>query len=180
MISSGSRVRLGVLTRTYGLAGGIRLAVDGDAVPTVAAPCEAWIGYSAAFVEPIRLERCERRGNEMTCYFVGIRDRNAAEPLLDRALFLPADMLSYNEPLSNPMLIGYEVRDEAGEHLGLIASIFKTPAHFIWQVESGQREWMMPAINRFIAEIRHDERIAIVRPIPGMVTEEPEHDEDQP
>lgn len=176
-MSSGSHVRLGVLTRTYGLAGGVRLALDGDPIPTIATPCDARIGYSDTFTQPIRLERSDSRSGEVICYFAGLTDRDKAETVLDRALFVPMESLSYEQPFAHPRLVGYEVRNESGEMLGRIGSIFKTPAHYIWQVESEEREWMMPAIDQFVVDVRHDDRIAIVRPIPGMVAEEPENDE---
>ena len=176
-MSTGSHLRLGVLTRTYGLAGGVRLALDGDAIPTIATPCDVRIGYSDAFTQPIRLERADSRSGEVICYFAGLTDRDKAAVVLDRALFVPFESLSYEQPLAHPGLIGYEVRDESGEMLGRIRSIFKTPAHYIWQVEAQEREWMMPAVDQFVIELRHDDRMAIVRPIPGMVVEEPENDE---
>jgi 16S rRNA processing protein RimM len=172
-MSSGSHVRLGVLTRTFGLAGGVRLSIDGDAVPTIAAPCDVSLGFSESFTETFRLERYDLHAGNPTCYFAGYTSREVAEKLLDRALFVQPEFLSYDEPLSHPKLIGYEVLDESGEHLGTIVSIFRTPAHFIWMVGSESREWMVPAIDQFVIEIRHDERKAIVRPIPGMVVEEP-------
>lgn len=168
-MSSGSRIRLGVLTRTYGLAGGIRCTLDSEAVPSLALPCDAWTGYSEMFLQPIRLERAERRPDELILYFNGITTREKAEGLLDRAIFLPAEALGYDQPLAHPLLVGYEVRSEEGEPLGTIVSIFKTPAHFIWSISSEEREWMMPAIEQFVVELRHDQRVAIVRTIPGMV-----------
>lgn len=176
-MSNASRIRLGVLTRTYGLAGGVRLSVDSDAIPTIATPCDVSVGFSESFTETLRLERFEDRGTDLICYFAGITVREAAERLLDRALFVSAEVLGYREPLSNPQLVGYDVLDESGEMLGRIGSIFRTPAHFIWMVESDAGEWMLPAIDAFVVEIRHEERKAITRPIPGMVTEEPEHGE---
>ncbi len=176
-MSSGSRVRLGVLTRTFGLAGGIRLSIDGDAVPMLAAPCEVSLGFSESFTEPFRLERYEARVGNVTCYFAGYTSRESAERLLDRALFVDMGLLSYEDPLANPQFVGYEVFDESGENLGNIISIFKTPAHFIWMIRLEGREWMIPAIEQFVVESRHAERKVIVRPIPGMVVEEPEDGE---
>jgi 16S rRNA processing protein RimM len=178
-MSSGSRIRLGVLTRTYGLGGGIRCTLDSEAFPSIATPCDAWTGYSEAFLQPIRLERYERRPEDLILYFAGITTREEAEGLFDRALFLPAEALSYEQHLSHPLLVGYEVRNEAGETLGTIAAIFKTPAHFIWSVTSGDREWMVPAIDQFVVDLRHDDRVAIVRTIPGMVEDLEEHDDER-
>jgi len=177
-MSSGSRLRVGVLTRSYGLAGGVRCMLDSDAVPaSIAVPCEGWIGFSESFLQPVRLERYEIRSSDLICYFTGVKSREEVANLSDRALFLPAEAVSYEHPLAHPGLLGYEIRDEDGMVLGAIGSIFKTPAHFIWLVRSDEREWMLPAIDEFVREIRHGERVAIVRPIPGMVAEEPEEDD---
>jgi len=175
-ISSGPRIRIGVLTRTYGLGGGIRCTLDSVAPPVLATPCDAWCGYSEAFVEPIRLLRYERRPGEFIVYVAGITNREDAARLFDRALFVPAEALSYEQPFAHPLLVGYEVRNEAGEVLGTIGSIFRTPAHFVWQVTSGDREWMIPAIEQFVIELRDEERVAVVRPIPGMMEDEEDDD----
>lgn len=177
-MSSGSRLRIGVLTRSYGLAGGVRCMLESDAVPaSIAVPCEGWIGYSESFLQPLRLERYEIRSSDLICFFAGVKSREDAANLVDRALFLPTEAVSYEHPLSHPGLVGYEVRDEVGELLGRIGSIFRTPAHFIWMVRSDEREWMVPAIDQFVREVRHGDRVAVVRPIPGMVVEEPEDDD---
>jgi 16S rRNA processing protein RimM len=179
-MSSGPRIRLGVLTRTYGLAGGVRCILDSDSVPaSIAVPCECWIGFSESFLRPVRLERYEIRSGDVICYLAGIRTREDAAQVVEHALFLPVDAVNYEHALANPLLIGYEVRDEAGEPLGTIASIFRTPAHFIWLVRSAEREWMLPAIDEFVRELRHEERVAVARPIPGMIVEEPEDDDDR-
>ncbi|MEO5928947.1 MAG: ribosome maturation factor RimM [Candidatus Kapaibacterium sp.] len=172
-----SRVRIGVLNRTYGLAGGIRCTLDADAIPAVNVPCDAWSGYSEKFTEPLRLIKCERRTDGMICYFAGCTTREDAAQLLDRALYLPMTALDYDQPHAHPLLVGYDVRSESGEELGKIGGIFKTSAHYIWVVESeGNEEWMLPAVDQFIVEVRHDDRIAIVRPIPGMKGEETDDD----
>lgn len=177
-MSSGPRLRIGVLSRAYALAGGIRCILDSDAVPaSIAVPCECWIGYSESFLRPIRLERYEIRSGDIICYFSGTSSPEAAAAITDQALFLPMEAVSYDHTLAHPALIGYSILDEAGELLGTIASIFKTPAHFIWLVRSAEREWMLPAIDEFVREVRHEERVAVIRPIPGMVVEEPEDDD---
>lgn len=165
----GSRIRIGVLSRTFGLDGGIGCTIDGDAVPRIALPCDAWIGYSAQFLEPVRLIRADERPNELICYFATVGDRTRAEALLDRALYVPGSTISYANALANPGIVGYEVRDEEGKTLGTIALIFRTPAHFIWQIEADGGEWLLPAIDQFVLRLIPDERVAVVRPIEGLI-----------
>ena len=170
--SERTRIRIGVIGRTFGLDGGVRCALDAEAVPTIAVPCAAWLGYSASYTREITLERYEARSDEIICFFVGIGDRSAAESLLDQALFLAAESVRYADELINPRLVGFQIRDEQGTVLGVVTSIFRTPAHAVWQIESDAREWLLPAISQFVLAVLDDERAAIVRTIPGMMQDD--------
>ena len=45
-------------------------------------------------------------------------------------------------------------------------------AKHIWTIEHEGREWMLPAITEFVVELNRAEKVAVVRPIPGMISEE--------
>ena len=50
-------------------------------------------------------------------------------------------------------LIGLEVRDAAsGEVLGAIADVLTPPAHEVYVVKGGRHEYMIPAVDEFLAE----------------------------
>jgi 16S rRNA processing protein RimM len=172
-----SLLRLGVLTRTFGLAGGLRLSLDTEVVPQIEAPCDVRLGFSETFNRSGRLLRYEDHNGTLICFFDRVTTQQEAKELLDHALFLPESAVAYADPMAHPKLIGYRVVSEGGEELGTIDGIFKTSAHYIWGIDSGGKEWMMPAIPEFLVEIRGEERLAIVRPIPGMFTEEPDDEE---
>jgi len=146
--------------------------LDHDVVPRVVTPCTAWVGYSESFTEEVQLLESKERGGDLLCRFQGIDTKERAEALVDRAIFLEEASIDYDSPLANPGLIGYDVRNEEGEELGRIVHLFRTSAHYIWAIELDDKEWMMPAIDAFVVEIRHAERAAIVRTIPGMIDEE--------
>jgi 16S rRNA processing protein RimM len=178
-MSKQERSRVGVLTRSFGLNGGIRCALDMLAVPTVATPCPAWVGYSESFVEERRLVRCEEHSGSLICYFDGVTTRDAADALADRALWLDAGTLSFENPFSDSRMIGYAVRDEQGRDLGTIEEIIGSPRQFVWQIRFGERQWMIPAVDEFVREIRVDEHTVVVRPIPGMIDEEPDEENER-
>src|SRR5688572_23366111 len=103
------RLRLGVLTRTHGLAGGLRCALDGETVPTVTVPVDAWIGYSESFLRPLRLERFEPVQGDPICFFEGIDSHAKATELVDHAVYVPEETIRYENPFSDPRVIGYSV-----------------------------------------------------------------------
>ena len=166
--------RLGVLTRTHGLAGGLRCAVDGETTPSVAAPCDAAIGYSESFLQPIRLARYEVIQGDPLLFFEGVTSAEKAAELVDRAVFLEESLISYENPYSDPRVIGYDVRSEQGEDLGKIDGIIRTPAHYIWSVRKGEREWLLPATEPFVLSFEDDARCVTVRLIPGLLGDEEE------
>lgn len=174
-MSTQERQRLGVLTRSFGLHGGIRCALDSIAVPVVSTPCDAWLGYSESFTEARRLVRCEEHSGSLICYFDGVTTRDAADALADRALWIDSGALRFDDPFSDIRLLGFAVRDEEGRDLGSIVGIAGTRSQYVWEVADGGREWMIPAVDEFVREIRTDERTVVVRPIPGMIDEEPEN-----
>lgn len=173
-MSTDTRIRIGVLTRSHGLDGAVRCTVDGVAVPVVETPCDAWVGYSAAFLSPVRMVACRTHGNpshgeEMICRFEGVTTREDAAAFADKALFLPIEAIRYDNAYAHPLLVGYDVIDEAGEPLGSITALIETPAHLVWQIALENREWLLPAIDEFVIGVDHEQRRATVRPIPGML-----------
>jgi 16S rRNA processing protein RimM len=170
-------IRLGVLTRTFGLDGGLRCRLDLELVPTIEAPCDARVGFSESYASPRRLVRYQDHSGTLICFFEGITSEERGQELVDQALFLPEENVTYPDTLAHPRLIGYRVQSEEGKDLGEIRTIFKTSAHHVWEIASATGEWMMPAIGEFLVELQHERRLAIVRPIPGMVDLEGDEDE---
>ncbi len=170
--STPSRIRLGVLTRTHGLDGTLRCTLDFETVPTVGVPSPAWIGYTEAFGTMMTLVFCQAHGDELLCRLEGIGTREEAQKFVDQALFLPPESIGYGNELIDPGVIGFQARSESGEPVGTITGLFRTPAHYIWTIEHEGREWMLPAITEFVVELNRAEKVAVVRPIPGMISEE--------
>lgn len=165
-------VRIGVLVRPFGLAGGVRCQLDLAAVPTIAAPVGAFVGYSASFVEPIELRRCDSRHDDLICYFAGAERREGLDRLIDKGLWVPESALSYADPHVHPRLFGYDVVDESGGSLGTISSIVRSAAHPLWGVTRDGSEHLIPAVEPFVISVDHDRKRVVVRPIPGLLDDD--------
>lgn len=67
-------------------------------------------------------------------------------------------------------LMGLEVRDaDSGAVLGTIHDILTPPAHEVYVVRGGGREFMVPAVDEFVKEIDVEGGFVRVRLIEGMV-----------
>ncbi len=163
-------VRLGVLSRTHGLDGALRLQLDGPVAPALVLPADVSVGYSESFVRPMRLTRFDRQPNgDALCGFDGIDSAESASTLVDQALFVPSDSVRYADPHADPRLLGCHVISEDGADLGEIVDLFLTPAHVVWTIAADGGQWMLPAVAEFVVRTLPDDRSVVVRTIPGMI-----------
>ena len=69
-------------------------------------------------------------------------------------------------------LMGLEVRDhETGAVLGTIHDILTPPAHEVYVVRGGGKEYMIPAVDEFVKEIDVDGGFIRVKLIEGMASD---------
>lgn len=165
-------VRLGVLTRTFGLEGRLRCKLDHEVIPQIAAPCAAWLGYSANFARPVRLLECQAHSGDLLCSFEGVNTKEGADAIVDQALFLETASLSYSDPFTDPSIVGYQLHSPEGQLIGELIGLQQTAAHAVWSVRSGDKEWLFPAVAQFVVKLNPEERTATVLTIPGMIEQE--------
>lgn len=172
-------IRLGVLSRPHALEGGLRCMLDNPSVPAIPTPCEVNVGFSESFSRAHTLTRYETGRGEVVCFFQGFDTREKAMELMDQAVFIRQDLLSYEQQYADPGLVGFEIRDEDDRLLGTVAGMLLTPAHYIWRIEDDGREWMLPAIEEFVLGIDEEARVIVVRLIPGLYDDDQEVAEDE-
>jgi 16S rRNA processing protein RimM len=98
-----------------------------------------------------------------------ITDIDSARELVGYKVLIPGDML---EELPEGEyfwrdIIGLDVYDDEGKHLGVIESIFPTGSNDVY-VCKGEREILLPAIAEVICHIDIDKRIMTVRLLEGL------------
>ncbi|RJP73627.1 MAG: 16S rRNA processing protein RimM [Candidatus Zixiibacteriota bacterium] len=111
----------------------------------------------------------------MTDYVIlkltGVNDRDQAEEFRDLAVMVRPEQLP--EPGEGEYfirdLIGLQVFSEQGEPLGELADVLELPAHDVYQVISGARELLIPAIADVVQEINLERRVMIVRLLDGLL-----------
>ena len=79
----------------------------------------------------------------------GVGDRQGAEALVGRSLFVPEETLGQlpeGEYYWHQM-IGLRVVSEEGRFLGRLEEVFSTPAHDIWVARTPEKEYLIPAVD---------------------------------
>lgn len=118
------------------------------------------------------IEKVRYNGNMAIIKFAGVSDRNAAEALKGKYLYIDrenARELDEDEYFV-PDLIGLEVKDEEGAHIGELSDVIQNSAQDVYEIKMDDgKKFMIPAVAAFILNVDMDSRIMTVRLIEGMI-----------
>ncbi len=128
--------------------------------------------YGKLHKERVAAARLKKPGKAVV-HLEGISDRNMAEALSGRQVFVTSDWLP--EPDADESywheLEGMKVVTEQGEELGRISGIIQTSGHDIYVVSGpGGREILVPAVKEFVTDIDTDSGICRVSLPPGLIS----------
>jgi len=159
------KIKLGQITAPVGIKGEIRVYpyLEQTRFSDIR---KVIVGGSAADVEKIRTDK-----NMIVMKLSCCSDRNAAEALRGKELFLPegetVDLGEDNYFIEQ--LEGCEVRTDDGKALGVLRSVISRPAQDLYEVEkpSGS-SFLIPAVKEFILSVDTDAKVIIVRLPEGL------------
>lgn len=147
-------VRVGQALKPVGLRGELKV------LPHTERP-ENFLGFRRLFLgaeggerREYRVSRARLSGGAVVLTLAGCADRNAAEALRGQSLWLATDDLPEAEPGAHYLheLMGKTAYRET-EPLGRIEAVLDSPAHPLLVVRGEGREWLIPAVRAFIAEV---------------------------
>ncbi len=122
--------------------------------------------YVGEQYHPFTIESIRWKQNLLLLKFLEINDRSVVSELTNSLVYIKTDLL---EPLADGEfyyheLIGMQVYEEGGKHLGELVSVFETGANDVYLVEDEEgREVLLPAIDDMILAIDPDEARITVR-----------------
>ena len=160
-------LEVGKITNVHGLMGEVRVQPWADSpeflcrFPTLYVDKTHW---------PIKVERARVHKNMVILKLEGVTDVNSALAMRNAVLYI--DRKDANLPEGSFFLadlMGMEVRDaESGAVLGKIADVLTLPANNVYVVRGGEREWMIPAVDEFVAQVNVDEDYMLVNLMEGL------------
>jgi 16S rRNA processing protein RimM len=103
-------------------------------------------------------------------HFDGITDRNAADLVRDRYLFLSSDEL---EPLDEDEiylhdLIGLRVQLPSGDPLGTISTYYELPQGLVVEVQQEKGSVLMPWTLEIVKHLDAEQKLVVVEPPAGL------------
>ena len=161
------RIKLGQVTAPVGIKGEIRVYpyLEQTRFSDIKRMCIE--SLPPADVEKLRLDKAL-----LVIKLSGINDRNAAEALRGKTLYLPeGDSLDLGEDTYYvEELIGMSVTDENGKAVGTLKSVISRPAQDLYEIQTGEKSFLLPAVREFILKVDTKGRMLTVH-LPEGITE---------
>ena len=166
-------IAVGRITRPVGLKGEMALELMADDRERLRSVERVWVGASPdkALIHQMQHMRLTRAAVVVKISDVDSRAR--AEDFRGQYVFVDEKGSPGPGPGSFYVhdVVGLEVVDEEGAHIGTISEVQKLPSQDIWIVLRGGREIMIPAVSEFIRSVELDRRRVVVRLIEGLIDE---------
>ncbi|MCC8122078.1 MAG: ribosome maturation factor RimM [Oscillospiraceae bacterium] len=160
-------IEAGQIANTHGIQGEIKI------VPWCDTP-EFLCGFSTLYIDdkPVRVISSRVHKHNVLAELEGVTDINAAMRLKGKTVYLRrADITLPEGRHFIADLIGLDVIDaESGETLGVLTDVLTPPAHPVYVVKGTNGEFMVPAVDAFVAETNVAAGYIKVRVIEGMMT----------
>jgi 16S rRNA processing protein RimM len=148
-------VAVGVIQRPHGLRGFVRVKPLTDWPERFKKLSSVCSLQSDSVRQELRIEQVIVRSSDVFIKFRGIDDRAGAEALTGATL-----AIGRSECVSLPAgefyafeIIGLKVVNPQGENIGTLADIINYPAHDVWMIRNGNKEWLIPATQDFVKKV---------------------------
>ena len=155
----------GQIVNTHGIRGEVKI------VPWCDTP-EFLCDFDVLYLDgkAVQVESARAHKGNVIVKLAGISDVNAAMCLKNKVVSIDRSNVELPEGRHFIAdLIGLEVRDaDSGTVLGVLEDVLTLPANEVYMVKGGGKEYMIPAVDEFLAETNIEGGYVRVRLIEGM------------
>lgn len=161
------KIKIGKIVNTVGLKGEVKVYNYSDSIEIYETVESIYVEDRLTVIENVRAQK-----NMVILKLEGADDRNAAEALRGRELYITEDDLPELPEGQYYVrdLIGMSVTEEDGNLLGHVTDVLQNTAQDIFEVESENgKKLLIPKVDQFVLDIDAEKREITVRLIEGML-----------
>lgn len=165
-------VLVGKVLKAHGIKGELKILVySGDPDDFSHFPRILLVDEHFSTSKEFEVEKSRPQAKGVIVKLAGLDDRTSAEILHGFEIwtekdFLPAlaeDEFYWHE------VVGLRVETENGEKLGKVKKLFESGAADILVIRGTGREYLVPAMDEFIASIDYDNGLLVIKDVPGLL-----------
>lgn len=161
------KIKIGKIVNTVGLKGEVKVYNYSDSIEIYETIESIYVEDRLTVIENVRAQK-----NMVILKLEGADDRNAAEALRGKELYITEDDLPELPEGQYYVrdLIGMSVTEEDGNLLGHVTDVLQNTAQDIFEVESENgNKLLIPKVDQFVLDIDAEKREITVRLIEGML-----------
>lgn len=161
------KIKIGKIVNTVGLKGEVKVYNYSDSIEIYETIESIYVEDRLTVIENVRAQK-----NMVILKLEGADDRNAAEALRGKELYITEDDLPELPEGQYYVrdLIGMSVTEEDGNLLGHVTDVLQNMAQDIFEVESENgKKLLIPKVDQFVLDIDAEKREITVRLIEGML-----------
>lgn len=161
------KIKIGKIVNTVGLKGEVKVYNYSDSIEIYETIESIYVEDRLTVIENVRAQK-----NMVILKLEGADDRNAAEALRGKELYITEDDLPELPEGQYYVrdLIGMSVTEEDGNLLGHVTDVLQNTAQDIFEVESENgKKLLIPKVEQFVLDIDAEKREITVRLIEGML-----------
>jgi 16S rRNA processing protein RimM len=162
---------IGAIAKPYGLRGHLKVQADRASGDSFKPGARIYVREDED-KEPIDfvISEAKARDNHFILRFTGVEDRQGAEALVGKSLYVQEESL---ERLPEGeyywyQMIGLRVVSEEGRFLGCLEEVISTPAHDVWVARAPGKEYLIPAVAEVILSVDQEHGEIKVRTLQGL------------
>lgn len=165
-------LEIGKIVGTHGIRGMVRVQPWSDSG-------EFLTNFKRFFLSPdgeseLKALKIQPHGGVVLIAFKGVDTVEQAESLRGKTLYISRRDITLPEGrYFIDDLLGCEVFDaDSGEKYGEISEVSKTGANDVWHIKSGDKEYLLPAIDEVIVKVDPENERLEIRPMKGIFDDE--------
>ena len=161
------KIKIGKIVNTVCLKGEVKVYNYSDSIEIYETIESIYVEDRLTVIENVRAQK-----NMVILKLEGADDRNAAEALRGKELYITEDDLPELPEGQYYVrdLIGMSVTEEDGNLLGHVTDVLQNTAQDIFEVESENgKKLLIPKVDQFVLDIDAEKREITVRLIEGML-----------
>ena len=162
---------VGCITGSFGIRGFVKTKPLTDTPGRFERLRQVYRGFKPEDVVEDRVVEVEIRGRFVLLKLRSVSDKTGADTLKGQYIFVTDD--DVEEPVPGRYfiheIVGCTVESTDGRQIGVVTEVYKFPAHDLWEINSGKKRFMIPAVKEFIRSVDCEKRIITVKVIDGLI-----------
>jgi len=157
-------VPLGKVLKVHGIRGKVKVTPFGETLEQLERGRTVYFRDPEQRWRPLVIEKVQRQPKSLIISFRGVWNRDQAEVLRGKKIYLPVSQLPELEEgeYYYYQLIGLQVIDVHGEVLGKLTEIISTGSNDVYVVKKRDTEVLIPALESVIKEVNLHEKKMVV------------------